>query len=87
LADSERPISWLALREGTPVYAGDEEVGKVSEVVADVQKDIFSGVAFRQGILRHERFAPAGVIESMTSGAVRLSLSPSEAEQLERYEG
>ncbi len=87
MADSDRPISWLALEEGTPVYAGDQEVGKVSEVVADMQKDIFSGVAFRHGLLRHQRFAPAAVIESMTSEAVHLALSPSEAEALGPYEG
>lgn len=80
------PISWLTLEEGTPVLArGGEEVGKVSEVVADAQKDIFSGLAFKSGLLGSSRFAPAAAITSMTLEAVHLDLTQSEAEELEPY--
>ena len=77
----------MALRRGHPVMgAGGEHLGKVSEVIADQQKDIFSGIAFRHGILNHERFAPADLIDAITSEAVQLRISADEAEKLEPYE-
>ncbi len=76
----------MALEEGTPVYAGDSQVGKVSRVVADLSKDIFSGVAFRARLMGVQRFVPADLIDGMTAAAVRLSCSPEEAENLEPYE-
>ena len=82
----EAPISWMALEEGTPVYAGDRQVGKVSTVVADLPKDIFSGVAFRPHFLGAQRFAPADLIDGMSATAVRLRCSPEEAEELEPYD-
>jgi DNA end-binding protein Ku len=64
MTDAEHPIAWLALGKGTPVYSSDgEEIGKVSTVVADVQKDIFSGIAFKHGFLGSEHFVPADDID------------------------
>ena len=81
-------ISWLALEPGAVVLARDgAEVGRVSRVVADRQKDIFSGVAFRSGIVGSERFAPADSIEELREGSVRLALSAAEVEGLEAYGG
>lgn len=80
----ERPISWMALADGTPVIASDgSEVGKVTEVVADRDKDIFSGVNFKHGIFGSEHFAPADTISEITAEEVRLSLSAAEAQALE----
>ncbi|HYZ46280.1 MAG TPA: hypothetical protein VE712_01315 [Actinomycetota bacterium] len=88
MADKETRIAWMALRRGHPVTGADgEHVGKVSEIVADQQKDIFSGIAFRHGILDHERFAPADLIDAITSEAVQLRIPAQEAESLEHYEG
>ena len=88
MAREETPIAWMALRKGHPVTGSDgEPVGKLSEVVADQQKDIFSGIAFRHGILDHERFAPADLIETITSESVQLRISADEAATLEQYEG
>ncbi len=76
----------MALEEGTPVFAGDRQVGKVSTVVADVAKDIFSGVAFRAHFMGPQRFVRADLIDHMSATAVRLRCSPEEAETLEPYE-
>jgi sporulation protein YlmC with PRC-barrel domain len=39
------PVSYLALEEGTPVFASDgRRVGKVARVVADEDADIFEGL-------------------------------------------
>jgi uncharacterized protein YrrD len=78
----------MALRKGHPVTASDgEHVGKVSEVVADQQKDIFSGIAFRHRLLEHERFAPADVIDTITTQSVRLAIPSGQADKLSHYEG
>lgn len=85
---NDPPTSWLVLANGTPVLANDgTEVGKVSAVVGDRQKDIFSGVAYKPGRLNSEVFAPADAIAKLDPDAVRLSLSAHEAERLDHYGG
>jgi uncharacterized protein YrrD len=88
MPDPRKPISWLALEKGTPVVAaGGEEVGKVGEVIADEQKDIFSGVTLDTGLLSEPRFVPAEVIEELTDDVVKLVITAERAEKLEPYEG
>jgi uncharacterized protein YrrD len=84
-----QPIAWMALDTGTPIVTSDgTELGRVHEVVADRQKDIFSGLPFRDGVLSGERFVPAATIDSITTEEVRLTVSSAEAEQkIEPYEG
>jgi uncharacterized protein YrrD len=79
----------MALDTGTPIVTSDgTELGRVHEVVADRQKDIFSGLTFRDGVLSGERFVPAATIDTITTEEVRLSVSSAEAEQkIEPYEG
>jgi sporulation protein YlmC with PRC-barrel domain len=39
------PVSYLALDTGTPVFASDgREIGRVAQVVADADADIFEGL-------------------------------------------
>jgi sporulation protein YlmC with PRC-barrel domain len=86
MVDDGRPIAWLALEEGTEVVSRDgKEIGKISQVVGDVTKDIFSGIAFRPGILQHPRFAPADLVDAITTESVRLSITSEEAERLDDY--
>ena len=66
--------------------AGGEEIGKVGEVIADEQKDIFSGVTLDTGLLSEPRFVPAEMIEEMTDDVVRLVISAERAEELTPYE-
>jgi uncharacterized protein YrrD len=74
------PIAWSALSHGTPVLTSDgTELGKVSEVVADEQKDIFSGIRVDPGWFRDERFVPADLIDRLTRDAVYLSISADQA--------
>jgi uncharacterized protein YrrD len=82
---SETPIAWAALATGTPVYSSDgRELGKVDQVIADEQKDIFSGIALDPGWFKDERFVPADLIESLTKDAVHLNITAGAAEtQLE----
>lgn len=83
---SDAPIAWLALEEGTPILASDgEEIGRVTTVVADEQKDIFSGVTFRPGLLDGQRFVPADSIDRLTEAAVHLNITADQAAELEPY--
>ena len=76
-------ISWMAVRKATPVFdARGREIGRVAEVVADEQKDIFSGIGFRHGFLGSEHFVPADQIDALTERGVHLKLSAEEAERL-----
>ncbi|HEU4481274.1 MAG TPA: hypothetical protein VFS18_05265 [Actinomycetota bacterium] len=78
----------MALEDGTTVLSSEgEELGRVSEVVADRGKDIFSGIAFRHGLLGTDHFAPADAVGEITPGSVKLSLSKAEAEKLDAYDG
>lgn len=80
---NDRPISYLALQQGTPVHSSDgEEVGKVTDVVADEQKDIFSGVAFKDGVLGTEHFAPADLVSEITETALILTIDAAQAKEL-----
>lgn len=88
MSDDEAPIAWAALESGTPVYARDgDELGKVHDVIADREKDIFSGVTLRSGLFDHPVFVPATTIEELTHTSVTLNISSSEADQLKPYEG
>ncbi len=69
------------------MYAsGGEEIGKVTDVVADEQKDIFSGIAIRTGLFESDVFVPADLIAELTEAAVRLTISANQAEALKPYE-
>lgn len=86
MADNEAPVSWMTLEKGTRVLSSDdEEVGAVADVVADTQKDIFSGITISSGLFSADRFAPAELVSEMTSDAVILTISSAEAESLEVY--
>lgn len=86
--DEARPIAWSALAKGTAIVAADgEEIGKLTQVIADEQKDIFSGIAFRHGLLDREHFIPADDIAEMTTERVELTLNSQQIQDLEPYSG
>jgi uncharacterized protein YrrD len=83
-----RRIAWSALPKGTTVTTSDgEDIGKVAEVIADEQKDIFSGITFRHGLLDSEHFVPADQVEQMTTDRVSLSIDSEAVKNLGPYEG
>ena len=83
------PISYMALPKGARIVGSDgEEIGRVSEVISDDQKDIFSGLTFKDGALSKEQFLPADLVDSMTTETVTLSVTSDVArEKIEPYEG
>ena len=84
----EQVIAWPALASGTHIVGRDGAVvGKVHRVIADEQKDIFSGVTYRSSLLG-EKFLPAALVERITDKGVYLKVSSAHAEQeAEPYDG
>ncbi|MGH2808050.1 MAG: DUF2171 domain-containing protein [Actinomycetota bacterium] len=82
------PISYLALPKGARIVSSDgEEVGRVSEVISDDEKDIFSGITFRHGVRGQEHFIPAELVTRMTAEEVTLGVTSAVAmEKIEPYE-
>lgn len=80
----DKQISWMALKDGTTVIASDgEEVGRVTDVVADTEKDIFSGLNFKDGIFGSQHFVPADQIGDITEDEVTLTITAEQARALE----
>jgi hypothetical protein len=81
-------ISYMALPKGARIVGSDgEELGRVSEVISDDQKDIFSGLTFRHGALGRDHFIAADLIDTMTTEEVTLTVTSDVAmEKIEPYE-
>jgi hypothetical protein len=80
--DLGAPISYLALEEGTAVFAADgEEVGHVAHVLADEEEDIFDGIVISHGLGRHT-FADAEQVGAIRERGVALIITAAEAEAL-----
>jgi hypothetical protein len=82
------PISYMALPKGARIVGSDgEEVGRVSDVIADDEKDIFSGLTFRHGTLGRDHFIAADLIDTITTEEVTLTVTSEVAmEKTEPYE-
>jgi uncharacterized protein YrrD len=68
------PVSWFLIEPGWPVCnAGGEQVGKVKEVLADMQTDIFHGVLVDRGLLGDEIEITADRIAEIHEGHLHLA--------------
>ena len=75
------PMSWMTLEKGTRVVSSDgTELGTVADVIADVEKGIFSGLSISSGLLSGNLFVPADLIGNMSEDAVALSITSAEAD-------
>ncbi len=74
--DLGSPTSYLVLEKGAPVYAADgEKVGRVTEVRADLQGDIFDGLVVDHSLLPgDERVVPADQVDEIYERGVMLKL-------------
>ncbi len=76
------PASWLSIERGWRVEAADgNHVGSVADVLADEQKDIFSGLWVSTGIFGG-RYVPAERVAEIVEGSVRLDLTADAVERL-----
>ena len=68
------PVSWLLIERGWTVYdANGEKVGKVKEVLADEQADIFHGVLVDRGLLGPDEEVVADRIAEIHDGDLHLA--------------
>jgi hypothetical protein len=68
------PVSWLLIEPGWRVVGADgEEVGTVSRIDADEQKDIFSGLEIRTGLLGRTEYVPAERVGEIVDGQITLA--------------
>jgi hypothetical protein len=82
--DHGRPIAYLALEEGTAVYARDgARVGKVEHVLADTETDIFDGIVINTSAGPGGwRFADSTLVGDIFERAVFLQVDGPEADRL-----
>jgi hypothetical protein len=70
------PVSWMLIEQGWLVVdsAGDE-VGRVDEVLADDDADIFSGLNVLTGVLGKPTYVAAEVVDEIVEGRVQLAVA------------
>lgn len=70
------PVSWLLIEAGWKVVdSAGEELGSVTHVDADEQKDIFSGLELRTGLLGGTRFVAAERVARIVEGTIELDVT------------
>jgi hypothetical protein len=90
MADEEpnpdEPISYLALKDGTPVCTSEgTQIGTVEHVLQVPEEDLFDGLVL--GTKHGLRFVDRDQIVEITPSAVRCSLSDEEATNLPAPKG
>jgi len=73
-------VSWRAIAAHLPVIASDgTEVGKVVDVAALPEEDIFHGVVFRHHLTGATHLAPRDDVDRITTESVHLSVDSEKA--------
>ncbi len=82
--DHGAPISYITLREGTPVLASDgAQVGVVAHVLYDADADIFDGIVIEaRGAGGGHRFVDAPEVDRIAERAVTLKIDAAAVAQL-----
>ena len=81
------PASWFLVEPGMPVHGSDgAEVGTVTEVVGDEDKDIFNGLMVRARLLGSSRYVPSEQVGEIVDGRVTLKLTKDEFDALGEFE-
>jgi hypothetical protein len=84
--DTEQQVSWLDVHAHIPVMSSDgHEVGKVLEVAALPEEDIFHGIVFQHSSRGRTYLAPAADVAKITERAVYLSVDATAASAYEEF--
>jgi hypothetical protein len=79
--DEGRPIAYLVLERGVPIYAaGGEQIGTVDHVVAAFDEDIFHGIVMRTDSAH--LFVPADEVSELHERGVDLRIDVTAAAAL-----
>jgi hypothetical protein len=80
------PVSWLLIEQGWAVVdASGERLGRVEEVLGDLERDIFDGLAVSSGWLESPRYVPAERVAGIYERRVVLDLTAGEFRELSEY--
>jgi hypothetical protein len=73
---TDDPVSWLLIEPGWKVVdSAGEEIGTVASVDADEQKDIFSGLEVRTGLLGGTRYVASEHVARIVEGTIELDVT------------
>ena len=73
------PVSWMVIERGwTVVDSAGNDVGRVDEVLADEEADIFNGLHVLTGTIAARAYVPAEDIGEIVAGEVRLAVTKDE---------
>lgn len=82
----EEQVSWMETPAHAPVISSDgTEVGRVVEVAALRDEDIFHGIVFRRAKHHEDVLAPASDIARISTKAVHLSVDAAGADGYEPF--
>jgi hypothetical protein len=81
------PVSWMLVEPGWKVVSSDDHgIGRVDEVVGDMNADIFTGIKVLTGLLGKPKYVPSEQVAEITEGCVALTLSEDDAQMLRDWE-
>ena len=77
------PVSWFVVEPGWKIVAADgDEVGTVQELLGDLERDIFDGIAVSTGALTKPTYVPSEQVGEIREGEVHLALTGEQFAQL-----
>jgi uncharacterized protein YrrD len=85
---SGEPVAWRVIEPGWSVLdAAGNEIGKVDQIVGDVNADIFNGITIGDGgtVLTRAKYVPSERVSRICRGEITLDLSPEDTSGLEPY--
>jgi hypothetical protein len=81
------PVSWFLIEPGWKVVdASGAHVGRIEQVVGDIENDIFNGLAISTRLLGKSRYVPAEQVSEIIEGQVQLTLPSEQVERLKEHE-
>jgi hypothetical protein len=82
----ETEVSWRAVAAHSPVISADGvEIGRVLEVAALPEEDIFHGIVFQHHGRGRTYLAPANTVARITSKAVYLRANAAQADEFDEF--
>lgn len=83
---SDDPVSWRAITAHCLVYASDgQDIGRLLEVAALPEEDIFHGIVFRHHGHGRNYLAPAADVGVITADAIHLLVDGEAAGRYEEF--